>query len=111
MSDTATPDRIFKDAASWWLEGNYKPREGATGLDKVKDMLGGLSPVTQGEAITAGRGSDFTTKNEVPRDAMTEAGFIADERAQKQERTIVRYGTVNGRRVALYSDGSKEYVK
>jgi len=111
VSDTATPDRIFKDAASWWLEGNYKPREGATGLDKVKDMLGGLSPVTQGEAITAGRGSDFTTKNEVPRDAMTEAGFIADERAKKQERTIVRYGTVNGRRVALYSDGSKEYVK
>ena len=111
VSDTATPDRIFKDAASWWLEGNYKPREGATGLDKVKDMIGGLSSVTQGEAIIAGRGSDFTTKNEVPRDVATEAGFASDERMQRQERTIVRYGTVNGRRVALYSDGSKEYVR
>lgn len=110
VSDTASPDRVYKDAASWWLEGKYKPIQNATGLDKLRNLI--PDETTQGEAITAGRGGDFEATSEVPRDAMTEAGFVSDEVMRKQqERTVVRYGTLNGRRVAKYSDGSIEYVK
>jgi hypothetical protein len=63
--------------------------------------------MSYGQAKLAGKEKDYVPTEEVPRNALTEAGFKAEEKAK--QRTVTRTGTVNGRKVIQYSDGTVEY--
>lgn len=100
IKDTHRPQDLKAFAADWNLKGKVQG-SGWFGTNI------GAKEMTQGEAAAAG--VKITPEKPLARNVITQD--YLDRRDRGTQKTIVRTGTVNGRKVVQYSDGSTEYAQ
>lgn len=102
VRDTHRPQDVKAFAAAWARKGIVE------GSGYELPIIGrvGATEITQGEAAAAGK--KFVGDKPLERNVIT-SEFL--DRMDKKNRTVVRSGMLNGRRVVQYSDGSSEYAE
>lgn len=100
VRETHRPQDMKAFAADWNLKGRVK----GTGYELPVIGVVGAKTITQGEA--AATGVQFEPEKPLPRNVITQ-----DYLDRRQQKTVVRTGIHNGRKVVQYSDGSTEYAQ